>query len=247
MPWSEQPTVSIVIPVYDAGDRLVQSFERIEQYVQSVPFGIEVVIVNDGSTSTEHEQMFSFANERNAVRYVRHEKNEGKGRAVADGIAVAGAPIVVFTDVDVPYNLSVITRMRDELERDARLSFVVGSRRHPESSIERPYGMVRAVASRVYSAVSRAVVGDSFTDVACGCKAFRRDAARLLFSDLTIRRFAFDTELFLRAKQYGLHYKEVPVIFSHGGKSTVRIIPATIRMVRDLARLYAHRRPKNPS
>lgn len=242
MPLNEQPAVSIVIPVYAAGERLAQSLERIEQFAQHASYGIELVLVNDGSDEREHNQLFAFARERNGVRYVRHDKNEGKGRSVADGVAVATAPIVVFTDIDVPYDLSVITRMRDDLERDARLSFVVGSRRHRESRMEQSYGLVRSIASRMYTALARIAVDDTFTDVQCGCKAFRRDAARLLFSDLTIRRFAFDAELFLRAKEYGLHYREVPVTFNHNGHSTVRIIPATVRMARDLARLYVRAR-----
>ncbi len=246
MAFSEHPDVSIVIPVFSVGEHLGQRLAQLEAYVQKTTFGCELVLVNDGSSADDHEVLFDFAKERTAVHYVRHEKNEGKGRTVADGVAVATAPIVVFTDIDLPYDLSVITQMYGRLTHDARLSFVVGSRHHPESIIKRPYGIGRRLASRLFSALARRVASGSFTDVQCGCKAFRRDTARLLFSDLLIQRFAFDTELFLRARQYGLRYAEMPVIFCHAEASTVRVIPAAIHMVRDLARLYV-RYGKNKS
>lgn len=241
MPWHRPtylPDISLIIPVYRGGEALHQSLQRVEWFVQFSPLTYELVIVDDGADDKTRAALFDYATARDAVRYIRHEKNQGKGRSVADGVAVATAPIHVFTDIDLPYELSALERMHEELHNDQHIHFIVGSRRHPASIIERPYGFIRNLTSRMYNLIARAVLHRESTDIQCGMKGFRKDAARLLFSDLISNRFAFDTELFLRAEKFGLHFKEIPVTFHHASGSSVRVIPSGLSMLKELARMY---------
>ena len=86
--------------------------------------------------------------------------------------------------------------------------------------------------------IAHMILRNDATDVQCGMKIFRTDAARLLFSGIISDRFAFDTELFLRAAKYDLRFAEIPVVFSHENASTVRVIPSSLSMLKDLIRMY---------
>ncbi len=239
MPWNEvAPDISIVIPVYRAVDRLDASLALLTKFVRTATVGVQIIFVDDASDDGTGEQLFLFAAEHDAVMLITHEKNLGKGRSVADGVAAACGKIVVFTDIDMPYDLSAIIFMYEKFLADKRVHMLVGSRHHDDSVLEKPYTFVRRFSSWTFKNVARILVGTKFSDAQCGIKGFRLDAARLLFSDLIVSRFAFDVELFLRAKKFNLLYEEIPVIFRHEPHSTVKLVPASIQMFRDLVRLH---------
>lgn len=238
MAWSEQPEISLVIPVYRAGVDLPARLQTLAAYIEQSTHRMQIIFVDDGSQDGTEDVLMEFAHAHEGASLIRHATNFGKGRSVADGVAVATGDIIIFTDIDVPYDLSVIETMVQRFENEPHIHFLVGSRRVPESKIIAGYGAVRTATSWVFTMLARMLVRSPFTDVQCGIKGFRRDAARLLFSNLTIARFAFDVELFLRARKYQLSFAEVPVQFSHAQHTTVQLVPTTLRMLRDLFSLY---------
>lgn len=239
MPWnSAKPDISLVIPVYRRSGSVAQNLATIETFITQAGNSFQLILVDDGSLPKISQELFEFASARAAVTYIKHDINMGKGRAVADGVAAAQAPIVIFTDIDISYELAIVEHMAQRFSADPRTHFIVGSRRHPDSDIKRNYNIPRRILSWIFNALSRLVVGLPFTDVQCGIKGFRTDAARLLFSDLTISRYAFDVELFLRAKKYGLRYEEIPVVYRHAHGRMVDMVPGSLSMMSDLWRLY---------
>lgn len=239
MPWKfDQPDVSLVVPVYRASGNMEPLLAAFETYIESSMLGFQLIIVDDGSVEAIAKQLLAFAADRDSVTLIRHETNQGKGKSVADGVAVAIAPMVVFTDSEMSYDMSIIETMHRRFKEDPRTHFLVGSRRHPDSDIKNNYNIPRRIYSWAYNLLASAVVSIPFTDVQCGIKAFRRDAARLLFSDLLISRFAFDAEIFLRSKKYNLTFTELPVTYRRMRLSPHPTIPTSISMLSDLRRLY---------
>ncbi len=239
MPWnSAQPQISIVVPVYRKTGNIEPLLAAFEAYINASPLEFQLLLVDDGSSSAISEQLFLFAADREAVMFIRHEVNLGKGRAIADGVAAAIAPVIIFTDIDMSYDMSIIPAMHEQLKQDPRIHFLVGSRRHPDSDIKQNYNVPLRIFSWVYNMLARAVVITPFSDVQCGIKAFRSDAARLLFSDLVVSGFAFDAEIFLRAKKFNLSFIELPVIYKRIKRSPHPTVPTSISMLADLRRLY---------
>jgi len=56
----------------------------------------------------------------------------------------------------------------------------------------------------------------------CGFKGFKREAAKIIFSQCTVDRFAFDLEVLWLAKKLGFTIKEIPVTWINDPHSTVR-------------------------
>lgn len=92
MDLSAVPDFSIVIPVYNTGSFLPETIRS--ALAQDVP-GVEVIVVDDGSTDDSHEVAQGF----DQVTTIR-QKNAGDSAARNTGLARATGEFVVFLDHD---------------------------------------------------------------------------------------------------------------------------------------------------
>ena len=79
-------------------------------------------------------------------------------------------------------------------------------------------------------------------DTQCGFKLWRGEAAREVFREVTVDRFAFDVEALLCALDRGYRVTEVAVAWSHDPDSKVSPIGDAAQMLFDVVRLRARRR-----
>jgi glycosyltransferase involved in cell wall biosynthesis len=102
-------TVSVVIPTYNAGARLLQAVQSVA--AQSYPREwIELIIVDDGSTDDSWERMAEFiARSPLHIRYVRQD-NAGPAAARNHGIRLARGEAVAFLDSDDWWQASKLER-----------------------------------------------------------------------------------------------------------------------------------------
>jgi dolichyl-phosphate beta-glucosyltransferase len=111
----------------------------------------------------------------------------------------------------------------------------IGSRRNPEAEVSK--GIARTIVSGVFAAATRLLAGLDFGDTQCGFKAFRRDAARWIFSHQQLDRFAFDVEVLVLAKRLGFSTVEVPIRWNDVEGSTVNFLLDPLQMLRDIAKV----------
>ena len=92
-------TVSVVIPTFNAGARLLQAVQSIA--AQTWPRErIEVIVVDDGSTDDSWERMAEFiARSPLRIRYVRQD-NAGPASARNHGLRLARGEAIAFLDSD---------------------------------------------------------------------------------------------------------------------------------------------------
>lgn len=81
-------------------------------------------------------------------------------------------------------------------------------------------------------------------DTQCGCKGFRREAARDLFGRQRIESIVFDAEIIHLARRRGYSIASVPVEWSDKRGSRMRVRPRlALRVALDLLRIpLIHRR-----
>jgi hypothetical protein len=85
------PRVSVIIAAYN--EEL-----RIEQTLLSLldsGFPCQIIVVDDGSTDGTRRILGRY---RDHVRVIEHERNRGKGAAIATGLKAASGDIIVFLD-----------------------------------------------------------------------------------------------------------------------------------------------------
>lgn len=118
----------------------------------------------------------------------------------------------------------------------------VGDRFHPESQVE-GRSTLRFIVGRGFNAISAAVLLGKYRDTQCGCKAFRSEVARSVFSRTRLDGFAFDVEVMHLVERDRFSLLEVPVTLHETGGSTVHVARASFEMLRDLLRVrqWSHR------
>jgi len=99
---------------------------------------------------------------------------------------------------------------------------VVGSKWHRDSVVE--VSFVRKLLSRGFNVLVRLLTGVGVSDTQTGIKAVRREAFCEVFRRLSVKRYAFDVELLVLARVFGLRVVELPVRLKLNGRFSFREI-----------------------
>lgn len=228
--------LSVVIPAYREVDHIGEAIRRVRSELAPVAEdgGLEVLVVDDGSGDGTAEA----ARRYHADQVIAFARNRGKGAAVRAGMLAANGRAVAFTDADLSYAPAQIADLLARVEQG--WDVVVGSRRHGDTTTVAEARRLRDLGGRAVNLASRVVVRGCYGDTQCGLKAFRSDAARLLFSHGRVDGFAFDVEVFHLAERYDLSLVEVPVRVENFDQSTVRVAHDAAWLLVDLARIASH-------
>jgi dolichyl-phosphate beta-glucosyltransferase len=113
----------------------------------------------------------------------------------------------------------------------------VGSRALPDSDVRVRQSRLRRAMGRLFNRLVRLFVLGGFRDTQCGFKAFRRGAARELFSRLETAGFAFDVEVLVLCSKLGYGVREVPVVWLDSRPSRVRLVRGSLGMLKELWRI----------
>jgi glycosyltransferase involved in cell wall biosynthesis len=191
-------SLSIVVPAYNEG-AIIES--TLTQLVARFPEA-EILLVSDGCTDDTCAIARSFGRH---VKLVEYRPNRGKGHAIRRGVLTARGEVVVFTDADLPFGTVGVECLLEEFERQPDADAVIAEKTGAYRS--RSYRAARAV---VRLAV-RWALGLDHEDTQAGLKGFRREAARVIFSQAVIDGFAADMEVLAIASRERLRVAAVPL------------------------------------
>jgi len=215
----DKPFVSFVLPAYNEGEFIERALERLDSSVNGGGLRYEVVVVDDGSVDDTRLKVLNYAARRWNVRVFGYDRNVGKGFAVKTGFWKAVGDAVVFVDSDSDVDAGQVERYVDAL-KDADI--VVGSKWHRDSVVEMSF--VRRLLSRGFNVLVRLLTGVRVSDTQTGIKAVRREAFCEVFRRLSVKRYAFDVELLVLARVFGLRVVELPVRLKLNGRFSFREI-----------------------
>ncbi|MDP8986933.1 MAG: glycosyltransferase, partial [Actinomycetota bacterium] len=198
--------LTVVVPAYGEAARIAGAVRRLGEALAGVDAegGVEVLVVDDGSSDAT-----ALEAEAAGARVLRLPANQGKGAAVRAGVLAARGRTVAFVDADLSYPPEQVLRLLAGVE--SGWDVVVGSRRHAGSVDVARTGLVRSLSGRLFNLLTAVVLLGHYRDTQCGCKAFRSDVARQLFSRTRLDGFAFDVEVFHLVERYRMSLTEVPV------------------------------------
>jgi len=229
-----EPTVEIVIPVYNEERDLERSVRHLRAYLDACfPFHAVVTIVDNASTDGTQEIGGRLAGAVPGVHYIRLN-DKGRGRALAAAWLISTADVVAYMDVDLSTNLdALLPLVAPVISHHSDLA--IGSRLSTGARVRR--GWKRELISRCYNALLRVALGATFTDAQCGFKAIRAETARRLIPQVENRSWFFDTELLVLAQRASLRVAEVPVDWNDDPDSRVRLVPTALEDLRGVWRL----------
>ena len=235
--------VSIVVPAYAEERRIGRCLTELKRWAAEFPRLREVIVVVEPSGDRTAALARQAAEGDSVVQVRENPVHRGKGFAVRTGMLAASGDIIFFMDADLSVPLRYVAPFVAHLEAHPQTAAVIGSRRHPESVVSKRQHFLRERAGRAFNHVVRALGLSPSKDTQCGFKAFRRAAAREIFSQAKIDGFAFDTEVLLLARKLGLRVDELPVEWINDEETKFRPLRDGWRSAWDLWRVRGmHRR-----
>ena len=226
------PNITLIIPMYNESAIIKQTAIELDKYMSANFERYEILFSDDGSTDRCGDIVREL--ELPCVRVTGYAQNHGKGCAIRHAMLEAKGEIAMFTDADLAYGTDVIKKAYDILSDKKDISVLIGSRNLSKDGYE-GYTALRRLASKVYIKVLGLIGGFRLSDSQCGCKAYRHDAVRAIFSRCKVDSFAFDFESILWAQNLGFAIGEMPVKIINHRASTVRLFRDTVKMLRDVS------------
>ncbi len=231
------PELSIVIPAYNEALRINATLSRVLECVATQGWDAEVLVVDDGSTDETAEiverwmRMPGRANGR--LHLIQNPGNRGKGYSVRNGLLQAAGEIVMFTDADLSAPMEEAERLLTAIREGADVA--IGSRwlDRQRQTIQQP--LYRQIFGRCFNWITRRVMNLPFHDTQCGFKAFRREAAQVIFRLQTIERWGFDPEILFIARKLKYVIEEVPVTWGHDERSRLSYLKDGMKMLEEMA------------
>ncbi len=212
--------VSVVIPVYNECERITKTLRRLSGYLKRNNLDAEIIIVDDGSKDGTRDRVEEFGGISN-LKLLRNQTNHGKGFAVRQGVLAAHGDYIFFTDADLstpPHEIGRFLKIMLEEKADV----LAGSRSMEGAKIKVKQPCLRRAIGRTFNGCVKWVTSLQISDTQCGFKAFRKDAAKEIFSRSKENGFTFDVEILLLARRLGLKTKEVPITWVNHPNSRIQ-------------------------
>lgn len=237
------PFLSIVIPAYNEETNIrLGALDKVSRYLERQKYTWEVIVVNDGSTDGTQKILDEFVRTNSHFKII-HNPHLGKAGTVATGVLSATGEIVLFTDLDQATPLRESEKILPWFLRG--YDVVIGSRNsHREGA-----PILRLMMARGFMTLRSMLLGmQGIVDTQCGFKAFRKVAAREIFSSLRLYgekkevtgsmvTAGFDIEVIYLAKKRGFKIKEVPVEWHYVETRRVNPIKDSWQGLLDIVRI----------
>src|SRR5205823_9032804 len=184
-----EPTVEIVVPVYNEERDLERGVRRLRAYLDArFPFHATVTIADNASTDGTQATGERLAQTVPGVGYMRISE-QGRGRALAAAWLLSRAEVVAYMDIDLSTDLDALLPLVAPLI-SGHSDVAIGSRLAAGARVHR--GVKRELISRAYNLLLHVVLGTRVRDAQCGFKAARADAAQRLLPLVEDQAWFFD-------------------------------------------------------
>ena len=248
--------VSIVIPVFNEANTVIDLLTRVFEQPVPSPFKKEIIVVESNSTDGTRQKVQAFISstlsDRQNQKWIFEEATlvlqefpQGKGSAVQEGFCAATGDVILIQDGDLEYDVADYPALLEPFLSD-QADLVLGSR-HLSSTTwkirkfekDRCRAYLLNVGSVFFHGLFNLVYKTKLTDPTTMFKVFLRSLIANM--NFTSNRFDFDFELLGKLIRVGARVIEIPVTYTSRGFSDGK----KIRIFRDpplwLWAIFKHR------
>ena len=165
-------TVSIVVPLYNEEESLLELFERLEEVMKPLGSDYEYIFVDDGSVDKSLLVLRELHERSERVNVISFRRNYGKSAALAVAFREARGEYVVTIDADLQDDPAEIPTLLQRIHEGADL--VSGWKRNRQDPI------TKTLPSRLFNGVTSLMSGLKLHDFNCGLKAYRKEVVRTI-------------------------------------------------------------------
>jgi len=182
--------ISIIVPLYNEKESLVELHRGIAKEVGELGAHAEIIYVNDGSTDGSERVLQKLQQEDPRIRIIRFRRNFGKSSALSAGFREARNELIVTMDADLQDLPSEMHKLIEKLEEGSDL--VSGWKRDRKDPVGKRW------PSKLFNFVTSMLTGVPLHDMNCGFKAYRKKVVEEI-------------------QVYGEMHRYIPVLASYRG------------------------------
>ena len=223
--------VSIIIPCYNEENTIEKILKRVFEEILNLNYlNFEIIVINDASTDGTQNILEKYKNEK--FKFLKNDKNFGKGYSLKRGINEATGDIILFQDADLEYNPSDYKNLLKPI-LDGNADVVFGSR-FIGSGEKRVIYFWHRVGNLILTLLSNMFSNLNLTDMEIGYKVFRSSIIKKIL--LHENRFGIEPEITAKIAKTKCRIYEVGVsyfgrTYEEGKKITWRDGISAIRCI----------------
>lgn len=218
--------VSLVLACYNEHGIIVDSVTRILEALDFCRRSYEIIFVDDCSKDDTRALIERLVAEHpnHTFQTIFHERNQGRGATVMEGMRAGRGAIVGYIDIDLEVDPQYIPACIRAIEHGADVATGLRTYKFSMRSLD------RYILSRGYIALVHATLGIDVQDTETGFKFFCKDRILPVFDAIEAQHWFWDTEVMVRSQLAGLKIVELPVLFIRRFDKTsgVRAVKDTI-------------------
>ncbi|MCL1821460.1 MAG: glycosyltransferase family 2 protein [Prolixibacteraceae bacterium] len=159
--------ISVVIPLYNEEESLLELADWIREVMDKNHFSYEILLIDDGSNDRSWEVIEELSIRNPNVRGVKFRRNHGKSAALYCGFEASRGDTVITMDADLQDSPDEIPELY-RMIKDEKYDLVSGWKK------KRYDPMMKKLPSKLYNGTARMASGIRLHDFNCGLKAYRK-------------------------------------------------------------------------
>ncbi|MCP9830036.1 glycosyltransferase family 2 protein [Synechococcus sp. HJ21-Hayes] len=185
-PSASRPLLSVVIPCFNEAATILDLIERVRQAPVASK---QIIVVDDGSSDGTRELLQGL--QASDLTVLLHERNQGKGAALATGFRAARGEICIVQDADLEYDPAEYPLVIGPIVQ-GKADVVFGSRFQGAAPHRVVYFWHR-VGNGFLTLLSNMFTDLNLTDMETCYKAFRTEIIQAI--PIREKRFGFEPEI----------------------------------------------------
>lgn len=164
--------ISVVIPLLNEEESLIELYDWIAGVMQSNRFSYEILFIDDGSTDRSWDIINQLSNNNPQVKGIRFLKNFGKSQALHAGFELAQGDVIITMDADLQDNPEEIPELYDMVQNQ-HYDMVSGWKKKRYDSV-----ISKNLPSKLFNWAARKTSGVKLHDFNCGLKAYKKTVVK---------------------------------------------------------------------
>ena len=164
--------ISVVIPLLDEQDSLVELHDWIAQVMQSNELNYELIFIDDGSRDNSWSIIKKLSTKNPSVLGIRFAQNFGKSQALHAGFEKAKGEVIITMDADLQDSPDEIPELF-QLIKKKKLDIVSGWKKKRYDAF-----ITKNLPSKLFNWAARRISGLKLHDFNCGLKAYKKEVIK---------------------------------------------------------------------
>ena len=164
--------LSIVIPLYNESESIVELNSSINNVLSNSKINYEIIYIDDGSKDNSWDKILEVSTNNSKIQGYKFLKNYGKSMALSAGFSSAKGNIVITMDADLQDDPNEIIPLYNLIyENDFDL--VSGWKKKRYDSI-----IFKNIPSKLFNWAARNASGIKLNDFNCGIKSYKKSVIK---------------------------------------------------------------------